>query len=162
MDSAHLSKTVAFSSRTLRDNLMRIGAGTVIVGEEELKAEMKKSSIAARLALNCVGGRNTLQLAACLRDGGKLVTYGGMSKMPLQVPTGPLIFKDISLHGFWMTRWYSWASAEKRREMMDHLIKLVKENRLKAPELDLVPFDEYDTAIRRMMQGHNKQLLVMN
>ena len=34
-----------------------------------------------------------------------LVTYGGMSKKPISIGTGPLIFRDIVLTGFWMTRW---------------------------------------------------------
>lgn len=141
---------------------MRLGAGMVLVGEDALKDFIKRGSFSARLALNCVGGRNALQLSSCLGEGGKLVTYGGMSKQPLQVPTGPLIFKDISLHGFWMTRWYSKASAEKRKEMMDYLIKLAEEGHLKAPEMDFVPFDDFATAIRRTLEGHRKQLLVMN
>lgn len=141
---------------------MQLGAGMVLVGEDALKDFTKKNSFSARLALNCVGGRSALQLAACLGEGGKLVTYGGMSKQPLLVPTGPLIFKDISLHGFWMTRWYSKTSAEKRKDMMDSLITLTKEGRLKAPEMDFVPFDDFATAIRRTLQGNRKQLLVMN
>lgn len=39
----------------------------------------------AKLAFNCVGGRSTLILASCLGQDGVLVTYGGMSKQPLQV-----------------------------------------------------------------------------
>lgn len=35
-----------------------------------------------------------------------MVSYGGMSKQPVQVPTGTLIFNDISLRGFWISRWY--------------------------------------------------------
>lgn len=33
------------------------------------------------------------------------VTYGGMSKQPVMVPTGLLIFNDVRCSGFWMTRW---------------------------------------------------------
>ena len=35
--------------------------------------------------------------------GGVLVTYGGMSKEPVTIPTGLLIFKDIQLRGYWMS-----------------------------------------------------------
>jgi trans-2-enoyl-CoA reductase len=34
-----------------------------------------------------------------------MVTYGGMSREPVTVPTSALIFKDISVRGFRTTRW---------------------------------------------------------
>jgi mitochondrial enoyl-[acyl-carrier protein] reductase / trans-2-enoyl-CoA reductase len=33
-----------------------------------------------------------------------MVTYGGMSMQPVVVPTSLLIFKDLRLRGFWMSR----------------------------------------------------------
>lgn len=57
--------------------------------------------------MNCVGGRSSLLLARSLAQNGHLVTYGGMSKQPVQVPTGAFIFTNIHLHGFWMSRWLS-------------------------------------------------------
>ena len=53
-----------------------------------------------------VGGRSSLLVGRALAPGGCLVTYGGMSKQPLHVSTSALIFNDISLRGFWMSRWY--------------------------------------------------------
>lgn len=34
-----------------------------------------------------------------------MVTYGGMARLPAAVPTGALIFKNISARGFWLSRW---------------------------------------------------------
>lgn len=59
------------------------------------------------MALNCVGGRSSLNLSKTLDDDGCMVTYGGMSKQPVQSPTGSFIFKDIALRGFWMSHWYT-------------------------------------------------------
>lgn len=58
------------------------------------------------MALNCVGGRSSLLLARVLGREGCLVSYGGMSKQPVQTPTGSFIFDDIRLRGFWMSTWY--------------------------------------------------------
>ncbi len=33
-----------------------------------------------------------------------MVTYGGMSMQPVSVPTSLLIFKDLRVRGFWMSR----------------------------------------------------------
>jgi trans-2-enoyl-CoA reductase len=42
---------------------------------------------------------------ALARDGGVAVTYGGMARRPLAVPTSQLVFRDITHRGFWLTRW---------------------------------------------------------
>ena len=36
-----------------------------------------------------------------------MVTYGAMSKEPLTVPPGLLIFNDLRLRGFWLTGGYA-------------------------------------------------------
>ncbi len=38
------------------------------------------------------------------RQSGTLVTYGGMSMQPVSMPTSLLIFKDLRVRGFWMSR----------------------------------------------------------
>ncbi len=41
-----------------------------------------------------------------IRDGGTLVTYGGMSMQPVTASTAAMIFKDITFRGFWLSgRW---------------------------------------------------------
>lgn len=57
------------------------------------------------LGLNCVGGKSGVTVARALTRGGIMVTYGGMSKQPVTIGTGSLIFDDLRLVGFWMTRW---------------------------------------------------------
>ena len=34
-----------------------------------------------------------------------MVSYGGMAKQPVALPTGLLIFKDIRFVGFWLSKW---------------------------------------------------------
>jgi len=60
-----------------------------------------------------------------------MVTYGGMSKRPVTVPTSYFIFKDISLRGFWLQRWMNSDKAEDCRTMIDYLLGLVHEGKLK-------------------------------
>lgn len=64
--------------------------------EEELrKCDLFKNKVLPRplLALNCVGGPNGLDVLRQLGHGGTMVTYGGMSREPVTVPTSALIFK---------------------------------------------------------------------
>lgn len=34
-----------------------------------------------------------------------MVTYGGMSKQPLTLPTSSFIFQNVVCRGFWLTQW---------------------------------------------------------
>jgi trans-2-enoyl-CoA reductase len=54
---------------------------------------------APRLALNCIGGPTATEMARTLDKDGVFVTYGGMSKKPVQVPTSLFIFKNITFKG---------------------------------------------------------------
>lgn len=57
--------------------------------------------------------------------GGSLVTYGGMSLKPVTVPTSLLIFNDIKLRGFWLTRYYE-QNPDARKKTLQQLISLVQ------------------------------------
>jgi hypothetical protein len=51
-----------------------------------------------------------------------MVTYGGMSRKPVCVPTGRLIFNDVSLRGFWLSRWTETHGKAERRAMIKDLM----------------------------------------
>ena len=91
----------------LKQELIEMGADFVLT-EEELRTStiFKDEKLAQpKLVLNCVSGKGVISLVKAVANGGTIVTYGGMSRQPLVVPTSALIFKDIRLVGYWMTRW---------------------------------------------------------
>lgn len=55
-----------------------------------------------RLGLNCVGGQSGNNLMRHLSLGGKFVLFGGMTTDPMQIDVGNVIFKDVSIHGYWL------------------------------------------------------------
>jgi trans-2-enoyl-CoA reductase len=105
-----------------------------------------------RLALNAVGGDSAGTLSKSLGAGGQLITYGGMSKQPIKLATGPLIFKDLSYRGFWMTRWYATHSAAERDEMYAQLAKLFVAGQLKIAVEKTYPLTEVKTALSAAQQ----------
>jgi trans-2-enoyl-CoA reductase len=56
-----------------------------------------------------------------------------MSKQPMAVPAAPLIFKDVSYHGFWVSRWTDTHSRQEREAMLGDLIELIKQGKLREP-----------------------------
>ncbi|KAG6908434.1 hypothetical protein DXG01_004659 [Tephrocybe rancida] len=93
---------------------------------------------AIRLGLNCVGGPITTQMARLLGDDAHLVSYGAMSKEPLSLPTSLFIFKNLTTHGFWQSRWYSRAPRGDRVRVMQILADLMSRGKLKEPVHEIV------------------------
>merc|ERR1712093_57138 len=124
----------AAATQSMKDELLALGA-THVVTESELMAkgfaeQVKEWTSGGRekvkVGLNCVGGKPTAALVKCLSSGGHLVSYGAMSKQPLMLPTGALIFKDIKFSGFWVSRW-SDANPEEKKRTVEEILDLTRE-----------------------------------
>ncbi|EEF32141.1 enoyl-[acyl-carrier-protein] reductase, mitochondrial [Ricinus communis] len=102
------------------------------------------------LGFNCVGGNSASLVLKFLRQGGTMVTYGGMSKKPVTVSTSSFIFKDLSLRGFWLQKWMTSDKAKECRNMIDYLLCLAQEGKLKY-EMELVPFDDFHVALDKAL-----------
>lgn len=74
-----------------------MGASEVLTESELRKTDLFKSKKLSqpKLALNCIGGQNATDVLRHLCHGGVMVTYGGMSREPVTIPTSALIFKVI-------------------------------------------------------------------
>lgn len=124
-----------------RAELTALGA-TAVLSESEAADKTKSAEILekagisadehAKLGLNCVAGTSTLTLSRFIAPKGTIVTYGGMSRKPVMMGVGQFIFRDITLKGFWMTRWSQEHGRhdEQRAKMMNELIGLVLTDQL--------------------------------
>lgn len=142
----------------LKDRLYKLGATHVIVEEDLRKKEVMdalfKKCSKPKLSLNCVGGKNATDCMRHLSFRGVMVTYGGMSKQPLTIPTGSLIFNDHKFFGFWMTRWNQENSKnDQRSQMISELSQMIKNGRLESPKSVAISFDDYKEAIDKYMSG---------
>ena len=74
-----------------------------------------------------------------------LVSYGAMAKQPLSLPVSLFIFKNLTTHGFWQSRWYKRRSATEREELMKTLVGLIKEKQLDTPEHEIVQISKEES-----------------
>lgn len=84
--------------------LKSLGATEVLTEEECRTTQLFKSKQLRKpkLALNCVGGKNALEMSKHLDHGGVMVTYGGMSREPVLAPTSSFAFTSapFSINSF--------------------------------------------------------------
>lgn len=98
-------------------------------------------------------------LGRSLDHNGVMVTYGGMSKQPVQCLTGPFIFKNISLTGFWMSRWYTIPENESNRsKMYDDIYEMYKSGDLKNVKFQNSPLEDYETVFKNVQNTSLKQI----
>ncbi|XP_054814400.1 enoyl-[acyl-carrier-protein] reductase, mitochondrial [Prosopis cineraria] len=137
----------------VKEKLKKLGADEVYT-ESQLEVKNVKSLLGAipepSLGFNCIGGNSASLVLKFLRQGGMMVTYGGMSKKPITVSTSSFIFKDLSLRGFWLQKWMTTDKAGESRKMIDRLLGLVQDGKLKY-EMELVPFDNFKTALDKAL-----------
>ena len=84
--------------------LKAIGGDVVVVDSPDVSKRIKEAVIPAelRLALDGVSGPATGVLASTLSPHGTLVSYAAMSEAPMSISPLDVIFKPITLRGFWL------------------------------------------------------------
>jgi len=113
-----------------------------------------------KLALNAVGGPSATEIARLLHDQGTMVTYGGMSRKPVTVPTSQFIFKDITLKGFWLTRWIEQHSSQERKKMLDTLFDFIRGGKLKL-WMETVEFGQFPYALQKVKDPQRGRKVVL-
>ena len=122
----------------LREELHSLGATKVVTEEEaqekgfgqQVKEWTNGGREQVRLSLNCVGGKSATAMSKILANGAHMVTYGAMSKQPMTIPAGFLIFKNISFDGFWVSRW-SEQNPEEKEKCVKEVLDLTREGKFK-------------------------------
>ena len=105
------------------------------------------------LALNAVGGSSVDKLLLFLQKGGTMVTYGGMSREPITVDTSQFIFRNITLAGYWHSRWMVQqhlqhiGGLDARATMMNALVDAVLGGRLACPPVQIWPLSDFQRAL---------------
>lgn len=131
-------------TNALKDDLYRLGANVVVTESEllsrgfreQVKEITHQGKEPIRLALNCVGGKNATALAKTLAPNSHMVTYGAMSKQPVELPSGLLIFKNLAFNGFWVSKWGDRDPDEKQKTVKDVL------NMIRAGKFQDIPSQE--------------------
>jgi NADPH:quinone reductase-like Zn-dependent oxidoreductase len=158
-------RTVSLVRRAdLVDELGELGGDVVLTDGDAAVAEALEhlGGATARLAFNAVGGESALRLMKLLEEGGTHITYGAMSRKPLTLPNGLLIFRDIRLRGLWVSRWLEQAPCKEVRATYQNLAQLVNTGRLVQKVDSVFSLEEWPSALERLKDANRngKVLLI--
>lgn len=141
----------------LKKELYDLGATKVITDVENESKDFTSTykewvgDSPVKLALNCVGGNSSSAIARKLTNGGYLVSYGGMSMRPVQIPTSLLVFKDIKLVGFWISE-ISKRDPEGKASITKKIVDLMAKGVIADFEVDHKDIDVANTSDEQFLK----------
>ncbi|MGB3582868.1 MAG: zinc-dependent alcohol dehydrogenase family protein [Roseiarcus sp.] len=146
-------KTINLVRRTeLIDELKALGGDVVIVDTPE-GLNLAKDALgpaAPRLAIDGVGGPSAATLINLLGRDGTLVAYAALGKAPIVISAMALIFKRISVRGFFLS---DPEHAAKIAPLIVEAAELLRSGRLHAPVAATYPLSAIKDAVAHVQRG---------
>lgn len=139
------------------ENLQDIGADFVFPESYLMSADYKRLVAdlpKPKLGINCIGGKSAADMARALGDGAHLVTYGGISRNGVTVPTSSLVSKNLVLSGFSYGKWAEGKSVAERDAMIQELVALTLDGKLSLSEAEEHNFADFDKALEKALAAH--------
>eukprot|EP01122_Echinamoeba_exundans_P010600 TRINITY_DN39_c1_g1_i1.p1 TRINITY_DN39_c1_g1~~TRINITY_DN39_c1_g1_i1.p1 ORF type:complete len:359 (-),score=92.15 TRINITY_DN39_c1_g1_i1:105-1181(-) len=150
-------------SQQLIEQMKQYG-GYIVVTEDFLNTPEFKRLISdlpkPKLALNGAGGPTVAEMARILGENGTIVTYGAMSRKPVTLPASPFLFKNISLKGFWLSKWIQQHSQAERTAMYSQLVDLINAGKLRM-WLERHDLSKISEAVRRAQEPMRDRKVVL-
>lgn len=84
-----------------------------------------------RAAVDSIGGKASGDLLALLGENGLLVSFGATADEPMPISSRDLIFKQVTVKGFWGSKVGASMPAETRRQLIGELLRLAATGELK-------------------------------
>ena len=146
-------KTVNIVRRPeLVPELKAIGGDVVVVDSPHVSKEIKTSVAQAelRLALDGVSGPATGVLASTLSPNGTLVVYAAMSLAPMSISPLDVIFKPLTIRGFWLGHPESTA---KGASTLAQAAEMIASGRVQIPVAATYPLSSIKEAVAHAQRG---------
>jgi NADPH:quinone reductase-like Zn-dependent oxidoreductase len=160
-------KTIGTVRRNdLTVQLKALGADEIVNTEEKsiFKEVMKLTDgKGVSCVLDAIAGKAAGDVLPCLAFGGKMITYGALSLEPIPVNSGLMIFKNLTITGFWLTAWMQNQGSAGLQQAYQNLISLFSEGKLQLPVEAKYELRDFKKAIEHFEKpGRGGKILLIN
>lgn len=149
-----------------RAPLLELGADVVLVDGDDVseRALAQTGGVRPRLGIDAVAGDSTRKIASALATDGVVVNYGLLSGQPCAVSPSDVVFRNISLRGFWLALWFAKATLAEQQQLYGQLAQMLSTGALHIAVEAVYPMDQVREALRHAAQAsrHGKILLAPN
>lgn len=158
-------RTIATVRRNdMVQELEAIGADVVINTEDESLTRRVAELTGGKgvpCVLESVAGKTAASALNCLKTGGTMLVYGALSLEPIPVNAGLMIFKSLTIKGFWLTTWLRRADPAVVRETQEAVFGLLASGQSLLPVEASYPLSEIRQAVTHAAAaGRHGKILV--
>lgn len=105
------------------------------------------------LAIDAIGGEATQRLARCVDENGTVVNYGLLSGEACRVDARETVFRNVTLRGFWLRRWYMETPPDQIGAVYRKLAAKVADGSLAVEVEAVYPFGRIREAVAHAARG---------
>ena len=144
-------------------DLAQLGFNNIFVTEhpdwkKQLKAAIGNARVAG--AVEMVGGKAAGELASLISDFGLLLSFGAISNEPAVINVSDLIFKQITVRGFWSLKVFQTLRPEELQAMITELFTLAIQGKVPLPVDKIFPLDEAPAAMAEAAKSRDGKVLI--
>src|SRR6476660_5226248 len=131
------------------------GGDRVVLQGDNLHKDIEEALDGKKLSLvlDTVGGTPVGELAKSLKTGGSIVVYALQSGQFPAISPKDLIYRGLSLHGFWLINWIRNAPRTEIREIYQKLGDLVADGSLSAAAEHVYPLNQFKDAFKHSLSS---------
>jgi NADPH:quinone reductase-like Zn-dependent oxidoreductase len=132
------------------------GGDRVVLQSDNLHKDIEEALDGKKLSLvlDMVGGTPVGELAKSLKPGGSIVVYAMQSGQFPAISPKDLIYRGLSLHGFWLINWIRNAPRTEIEEIYQKLGDLVADGSLSAAVEHVYPLDQFKEAFKQSLKSN--------
>lgn len=148
-----------------KDYLKELGADLVINTEKEKlqKVIAEQTGEGVSVVFDAVGGVLGAKALASLKAGGKMMVFGLLSLENIPLNSGLLIFKNITVEGFWLSTWMESMTDSERKTAFKSVFGFLLASDSKVDVAETFPLEKFKEAIIAYeTQGRNGKILLMS
>ncbi|MET0701395.1 MAG: zinc-dependent alcohol dehydrogenase family protein [Mycobacterium sp.] len=134
--------------------LRSLGADLVVVDGDGLKDRITDALAGAhlRLVLDGVGGTVAGDLAHALEFGGQVISYSSLTRTPVAVQSGDLVYRELGVRGYWLINWVRSAPRAEILATYGELEALVRRGVISATVAATYPLADFREAFKAARQ----------
>jgi len=132
------------------------GGDRVVLQGDNLHKDIEEALDGKKLSLvlDTVGGTPVGELAKSLKTGGSIVVYAMQSGQFPAISPKDLIYRGLSLHGFWLINWIRNAPRTEIQEIYQKLGDLVADGSLSAAVEHVYPLEQFKEAFEQSLKSN--------
>lgn len=147
-----------------KELLYQMGADLVINTDNEKVGGIMRENAphGVKAIFDAVGGELAGKILSSLEIGGTMYVFGSLSLNNIPLNSGLLIFKNLTIKGFWLTSWMENTSPQMQKTAIKTVFEHLSKESIQVDVASSYPLEKFQEAIQAYeTPGRNGKILLM-